>query len=93
MIIGKKVVIRPMELEDIGLIHGWWNNGEAMSYSGFKYGFAISRAALEKRLRPKIEKAEFFPRERMYILCRKEDMEPIGEFPTGNGTSTTKPLK
>jgi RimJ/RimL family protein N-acetyltransferase len=45
MIIGEKTIIRPMERKDIDFIHKWWNNGEAMEYSGLKYGFMLSEAA------------------------------------------------
>lgn len=81
MIIGKKTIIRPMEMADIDFIHKWWNNGESMESSGLKYGFMMSRSALENRFRPQIESNNmYFSDEKMFIICNKEDMRPVGDI-------------
>jgi RimJ/RimL family protein N-acetyltransferase len=81
MIIGKKTVIRAMEMEDVDFIYSWWNNGEALAYSGLNYGFMMSKAALENRFRPQITSSDMYPSdEKMFIICRKEDMIPLGDI-------------
>lgn len=80
MIIGKNVVIRPMEITDIDYIYEWWNNGEAMGYSGLGYGFMLSRDALISQFKPEIESPDMYPKEKMFIICLKEDMRPIGDI-------------
>lgn len=81
MINGKITTIRPMEIEDIKFIHIWWNDGAAMEYSGLSFGFMLSLEALENRFRPLIEDQNLFnSNERMYIICKKSNMQPIGDI-------------
>ncbi|MDF2889817.1 MAG: N-acetyltransferase [Clostridia bacterium] len=81
MIIGEKTIIRPMEMKDIDFIHKWWNIGEAMEYSGLKYGFMLSKAALENLFKAQIESSDMYlSDEKMFIICSKENMSPMGDI-------------
>ena len=81
VISGVLTIIRPMEIEDIEFIHRWWNNGEALAYSGLIFGFMLSRAALEEHFKQRIEDPDLFSSgERMFIICRNSDMKPIGDI-------------
>jgi len=81
MIIGENIIIRPMEMEDINFIHKWWNNGESLEYSGLKYGFMLSRTALENLFKSQIESTDMYlSDERMFIICKKDDMKAIGDI-------------
>lgn len=77
---GKNVIIRPMEICDVDFIFSFWNDGEAMEYSGLKYGFMLSRTALVNMFKEQIESADMYPNEKMFIICRKDSLHPIGDI-------------
>lgn len=80
MIIGKKVCIRQIEIEDIEIFCEWWNNGELMEHAGFPHGLLTSREAIKQNLMRTIENSDVYPEGRRFIICRLDDMKPIGEM-------------
>jgi RimJ/RimL family protein N-acetyltransferase len=80
MIIGKKVCIRPIEVEDIDVFYKWWNSGELMEHAGFPHGLMTSKEATRQNLMRTIESSEVYPDGRRFIICKIEDMKPIGEM-------------
>ncbi|MTI71184.1 MAG: GNAT family N-acetyltransferase [Firmicutes bacterium] len=80
MIEGKKVLIRQLEIGDENLLHKWRNNNKGNNYCGFKYGFLQSKESLRIELMKQIENNSVFPDEKTFIICKKEDNEPIGDI-------------
>lgn len=80
MIIGQKVIIRPMELGDEEYLCKWWSSGEVMSHATFKYGILQTKDTIRKKIEKDIEVQDFIPQSKRFIICRKEDLAPIGEM-------------
>ncbi len=83
MIIGNKVVIRQYELGDEKYLYKWWNNGSMMEHATFPYGLMNSEESIRQNVQKELQKNELFPEGKRFILCRKEDMKPIGEMNYG----------
>ncbi|MCF8008476.1 MAG: GNAT family N-acetyltransferase [Halanaerobiales bacterium] len=79
MIEGKNIKIRQLELGDEKYLHKWRNNNKGNLYCGFKYGFLISEEAYKKQVQNEVENKEVFPEEKMFLVLKKENQEPIGE--------------
>jgi len=80
LIEGDKVFIRQLELGDEKLLHRWRNNSQGNLYCGFKYGFLMSKESFRLQVEAEIKNNEVFPTKKMYIICKKEDLTPIGEI-------------
>lgn len=80
MIICNKVVIRQLELLDEKLLHKWRNNGEGNEYCAFDYGFLLSEEAFRLEIKKEIENNAVFPNQKSFIICKKDDMLPIGDI-------------
>ncbi|MFL0246090.1 GNAT family N-acetyltransferase [Candidatus Clostridium stratigraminis] len=80
MIEGKNIVIRQLELGDEEHLYKWWNNGEMMAHSAHPYGTLQSKEAIRISILKDIENFCMFPDSKRFIICRKEDMKPIGEI-------------
>ena len=80
MIEGNKVLIRQLEAGDEKLLHKWRNKGEGNLYCGFKYGFLLSEEAYNLQVKEELENTDVFPEQKMFIICKKEDLEPIGDI-------------
>ncbi|MFZ5353991.1 MAG: GNAT family N-acetyltransferase [Bacillota bacterium] len=80
MIEGKKVIIRQLESGDEELFHKWRNDAEGNLYCAFRYGFLLSMEAFRLELKNQIESNDLFPKEKTFIICRKEDLTPIGDI-------------
>jgi RimJ/RimL family protein N-acetyltransferase len=77
---GKKVLIRQLEAGDEKLLHKWRNNGKGNLYCGFKYGFLLSEEAFNLQVKEELENREVFPEQKMFIISKKDDVEPIGNI-------------
>ena len=80
MIEGKKVIIRQLELGDEELLHKWRNDAQGNLYCAFNYGFLLSKEAFRLELKEQIENNDIFPKEKTFIICKKEDLKPIGDI-------------
>ncbi len=80
MIEGKKVVIRQLELGDEELLHKWRNSAKGNEYCGFNYGFLLSKEAYRLEIKNEIENSEVYPIEKTFIVCKKDNLEPIGDI-------------
>ncbi|WP_105613998.1 GNAT family N-acetyltransferase [Vallitalea okinawensis] len=79
MIEGIKVVIRQLELGDEELLHKWRNSSKGNEYCGFNHGFLISKEAYRLSIQNEIESSNVFPEEKTFIICKKDNLEPIGD--------------
>ncbi len=80
MIKGKKVIMRQLEFGDEKLLHKWRNDGEGNEYCAFDHGFLLSEEAFRLEIKKEIENNAVFPNQKMFIICKKEDMLPIGDI-------------
>ena len=80
MIIGKEIIIRPVEIGDEEYLYKWWNDGAMMSHAGFAFGTLESKEVIRLNILKNAEEAKPFSNKKLFILCRKEDLKPIGEM-------------
>lgn len=80
MIQGENVFIRQLELGDEEYLHKWWNSKEVMGHIGYEYGYLKSREAIRQKILADIESQEIFPKEKLFIIIRRENKKPIGEI-------------
>jgi len=80
LIEGDKVFIRQLELGDEELLHRWRNNSRGNLYCGFKYGFLKSKESFKLQVESEIKNEEIFPNSKMFIICKKENLSPIGDI-------------
>lgn len=80
MIKGKKIVIRQLELGDEEYLYKWWNDGEMMSHATHMFGTLQSKEAVRQKVVKEVEAAKMFSERKLFILCKKEGLEPIGEM-------------
>ncbi len=80
MIEGKKIFIRQLELGDEEYLYKWWNNGDMMAHAGHPFGTLQSKEAIRINILKEIESSNMFPDRKRFIICKKENMEPIGEI-------------
>lgn len=80
MIEGEKVVIRQLELGDEEFLHRWRNNGDGNLYCGFKYGFLLSKESIRLSIKKEIENSDVFPKEKTFLILKKDDLTPIGDI-------------
>ncbi len=80
MIIGKRVIIRQIELGDEEWLHKWWNNGELMEHATFPYGVMQSKESIRISIQNEVQKNSTFPTGKRFIICKADTLEPIGEM-------------
>lgn len=80
MIEGVKTVMRQLELGDEVLLHQWRNYADGNQYCGLPYGFLLSKEAFRLEIKKQIEETQVFPSEKTFIICKKEDLKPIGDI-------------
>lgn len=80
MIEGEKVVIRQLESGDEELLHKWRNSNQGNLYCGFKYGFLMSQESFRLQVEAEIKNDKVFPVKKMFIICKREDLTPIGDI-------------
>ncbi|MBH1939750.1 GNAT family N-acetyltransferase [Mobilitalea sibirica] len=80
MIEGNKVIIRQLELGDEDFLHKWRNDAKGNLYCGFQYGFLLSKEAFRLELKDQIENRQVFTKDKLFIICKKEDLTPIGDI-------------
>ncbi|MTI48804.1 GNAT family N-acetyltransferase [Sporosalibacterium faouarense] len=80
MIEGKNIVIRQLELGDEEYLYKWWNDGEMMAHATHPFGTLQSKESIKLNILKEIEETKMFSKKRRFIICKKEDLEPIGEI-------------
>jgi RimJ/RimL family protein N-acetyltransferase len=80
MIYGKNIVIRQLELGDEEFLHNWWNNGEMMGHATFAFGTLQSKESIRKSITDEIVGQDVFPRNKRFMICMRDTMQPIGEI-------------
>lgn len=80
MIDGKNVIIRQLELGDEEFLYKWWNNGDMMAHAGFQFGTLQSKEAIRRSIHNEIENSNPFSQSKRFIICKKENLQPIGEM-------------
>lgn len=79
MIKGKRVIIRPMEPDDLDYLIKWRNSPEAMNYSEHLYGFLFSRDNMMRMVENQFREDGFFPRNKTFMVETVEG-EVIGDI-------------
>lgn len=80
MIEGKKVIIRQLEIGDEEYLYKWWNDGSMMEHATHPFGTLQSKENIRLSIEREIEGRGMFPENKRFIICRKEDLMPIGEM-------------
>lgn len=80
MIEGNNIIIRQLELGDEEYLHKWWNDGNMMSHATHAFGTLQSKEAIRGSIMREIENNKMFPVGKRFLICKKENMEPIGEM-------------
>lgn len=80
MIKGNRILIRQLELGDEEYLHKWWNDGDMMAHATHVFGTLQSKEALRVSITKEIEDGELFSQKKRFILCKKENLKPIGEM-------------
>ncbi|GAA0729414.1 hypothetical protein GCM10008905_29350 [Clostridium malenominatum] len=80
MIKGKNIIIRQLELGDEEYLHRWWNDGDMMGHATHAFGILQSKEAIRLSTIKEIENHSMFPSSKRFIICRKNDLQPIGEI-------------
>ena len=65
---------------DEELLHRWRNDARGNLYCAFKYGYLLSNEVFKMEVKGQIESKEVFPKEKMFIICKKENLAPIGDI-------------
>jgi len=81
MIKGKRLTIRPIDINDIDILYEWWTSSEVMSHAGFKYGLPISYESHKDNLLSEIKDINLYRTRRRFII---ESDKPIGEINYSN---------
>ncbi|WP_042274589.1 GNAT family N-acetyltransferase [[Clostridium] dakarense] len=79
MIEGKNIIIRPLQMGDDDYLYNWWNNGELMEHATHKFGVLQSKESIKNSIINEFECSQLFPTSKIFIICNKEDLKPIGE--------------
>lgn len=79
MIEGRNIVIRQLEIGDEEYIYKWLNDGNMMAHDTLCYGTLQSKEAVRQVIQKDIENCSLFPESKRFLVCRKEDMKPIGD--------------
>lgn len=80
MIEGKNVVIRQLELGDEEYIWKWLNDGSMMEHDTHCFGTLQSKEAIRLLILKDIENYSLFPESKRFLICKKENMKPIGDI-------------
>ncbi|WP_010292090.1 GNAT family N-acetyltransferase [Clostridium senegalense] len=80
MIIGNLTIIRPLEGGDEELLYRWWNDGGLMEHAGLAFGTLQSKEAIKNIVNREIAKEELSPKNKRFIICKKDSLTPIGEI-------------
>ncbi|MEG1256564.1 GNAT family protein [Clostridium sp.] len=80
MIVGRDIVIRQIELGDEEYLYKWWNDGEFMGHATLSYGTLQSKDTIKAGIEREISNSELYPRNKRFIICKKNGMVPIGEM-------------
>jgi RimJ/RimL family protein N-acetyltransferase len=77
---GKNIIIRQLELGDEEYIYKWLNDGKMMAHDTLCYGTLQSKEAVRLAILKDIENYSLFPESKRFLICKKEDMKPIGDI-------------
>ena len=80
MIEGKNIIIRQLEFGDEEYLHKWWNAGELMEHATHIFGILQSKQAIKDSIQKDITNTTLFPESKRFIICKKNNLEPIGEM-------------
>lgn len=80
MVEGKNILIRQLELEDENYLYKWWNSGEVMTHAGFSCGLMKSKESIILKILKDIESSDIYVKSKRFIICKKENLKPIGEL-------------
>ena len=80
MIEGKNIIMRQLELGDEEYLYKWWNNGDMMGHSTHIFGALQSKESIRLNILKEIENHSMFPNSKRFIICKKKDLQPIGEI-------------
>ena len=84
LIEGKNIIIRQLELGDEEFLYKWWNNGSLMEHATHVFGTLQSKEAIRNSILREIENSSLHPKSKRFIICKKENLEPIGEINYGD---------
>jgi RimJ/RimL family protein N-acetyltransferase len=73
---GIKVILRPLEHEDLKLLHEWQNDEDVMRLARSSPDSAVSMQALETEYEKIIRGEDAF--RQVYVIAGKDDKKPIG---------------
>lgn len=79
MINGQYTMIRPVDLGDEDFLYKWWNDGKLMEHAGFPSGLLHSKERIKNDIL-KEQNSSMYSEKRMFIICLKEKLTPIGEI-------------
>lgn len=80
MITGELTIIRQLEIGDEEYLHKWWNDSKLMEHAAHPFGTLQSKEAIKINILKEIESSVMFPEKKRFLICKKENMEPIGEI-------------
>lgn len=80
MIEGKRVVIRQLEIGDEEFLYRWWNDGSMMEHAALSFGTLQSKETIRLSIQREVEKSGIFPEGKRFLICKKDDLTPIGEM-------------
>jgi len=69
-----------MELGDEEFLYKWWNDGQMMAHATFPFGTMQSKESIRKNILSEIENYAIFPDNKRFIICKIDNLEPIGEM-------------
>lgn len=83
MIFGEKICIRPLDPGDEEYFYRWWNDGPIMTHAGFPHGTMQGITAIREIIRRESSQEALYPSSKIFMLCKRHDMAPIGEVSYG----------
>lgn len=80
MINCKSLIIRQLELGDEEYLYKWWNDGKLMEHATHVFGVLQSKQSIKNGILKDIENATMFSTSKRFIICKKDNLVPIGEI-------------
>ncbi|MGL5713751.1 MAG: GNAT family N-acetyltransferase, partial [Paraclostridium sp.] len=80
MINCKSLIIRQLELGDEEYLYKWWNDGELMEHATHIFGVLQSKESIKNGILKDIEDTTMFSTSKRFIICKKDNLVPIGEI-------------
>lgn len=79
MIQTNRLIIRPVELDDVDVLYQWWNDSDIMQNSGYYGGAMVTKTTITRYIES-LNTLDRFQARKLFIIAERQTGHLIGEM-------------